>query len=358
MVNPYKLVELQKPGFFRTLLNLPIIGNFKTEIINLLSSKQPYDINITELNQLRNKYQIYSNELFNKALMDIYNKALSFFYDGRNVSSEERIYLNSLRELMELDLQKVERLEKAYLLEVYYQKFLACIGTNDFTPELKNSLRMIGDDLALKESLANEFFAECAIRFVKKKIIELPQDKFYSLIILEKLKKLNAFLGTDLTIDTATPETISEQLHNWKIQLGSFSPIECGSKTQQDESCYYSSKADYFEFPKAPQHITLCYMTARKMIASGFYFRSGDMGFRRLEKTDISKADSGNVYITNKRIIYSGIQKGNVYKLTDILDFVIFSNGVIIKTLKGKTIVYLPEDIELFSVVLSGMLVK
>ncbi|MBN2829366.1 MAG: hypothetical protein JXR56_03475 [Candidatus Cloacimonetes bacterium] len=352
MLNPFSKEDLHKPGFIRKLLNKQLVENFRIEINNLLAQKQPLDINITELNQIRNKYQIQSNIYYNWILSDFYYKALSRLYHNRNITSEERIYLNSLYQLLELDPGEVERLEKSFLFEIFSNKFFAIPIDDDLSQESKDNLLKIGKELNLKEAVSKDFYYACAMKKLADFVKTTDTEEELTLDQVVQLEKLAGFY--DVPVPDKSVE--NNRLSGLNLTDELLKPIPSQVNLQKNEVCYHSNQASYSEFLRTPQRMTFNGMTAKSKIAGGFYWRSSDIGLNKIKDEELKHIDSGILSITNKRLIFKGSNKVHSLALFDILDFALFSNGVVIHKENGKNLVYLFEDVISFSMCLSAVL--
>ncbi|MDP8232807.1 MAG: hypothetical protein P9L91_09100 [Candidatus Zophobacter franzmannii] len=356
MLNPFILEYLQQPGFFMKLFKIPLQDNFRVELNNLLSGRHPHDINITELNQIRNKYQVYSEDKFNKTLFSLYNKALKLFLADRALSSDERIFLNSLRELLELEPLEVERMEKSILFEIYLNRGNNLLAETWHPTGIKTQLTKVASDLSLNSSIAEQFYYQFAKRNIQTKIIETLKDKRLTPDEESELKKLVDYYEIEMELDIGTEEELSQAKHLWNIENGKLTSIDVSINLHKEEVCYYTTTASTCEYRKIPQRINYSGMTSRIKLAKGLYWRMGSLALKPITKEALVQIESGKIYITNKRVIFSGKRTGSNTRLTSILDFALYENGITLRKDKGKNPIFLIEDIEHFSIVLAGVL--
>src|SRR5690606_40389673 len=68
--------------------------------------------------------------------------------------------------------------------------------------------------------------------------------------------------------------------------------------------------------------------TARIRIAKGIYWRTGSMNVQRVTEEVLKPIDTGQLYITNKRVIFLGRNRNTNVRLNRILDFTIYTDGI------------------------------
>jgi hypothetical protein len=76
----------------------------------------------------------------------------------------------------------------------------------------------------------------------------------------------------------------------------------------------------------------------RLRITKSLYYRTGDIKTTRETKDVITLIDSGDLYVTNKRILFNGGKGNKVIKYSQIIDLTPYTDGVKIVRDTGKEI--------------------
>ena len=97
--------------------------------------------------------------------------------------------------------------------------------------------------------------------------------------------------------------------------------------------------------------------TLRIKIVKGVYWRAGDLAIQPVSEDVLMKIDSGQLFLTNKRLIFMGSMKNKVIRLQRILDFNAYKNGVDVQVTTGKSpFIEFSKDVSLFCMILGRVL--
>jgi hypothetical protein len=93
-------------------------------------------------------------------------------------------------------------------------------------------------------------------------------------------------------------------------------------------------------------------------ICKGLRYRVGSVSTSRVTRDELTEIDRGTIYVTNKRLIFSGTKKNTTMRLSTILSFEPYSDGLLLEKTSGKPVrlVFIGGDTELFHLILSGAL--
>lgn len=90
----------------------------------------------------------------------------------------------------------------------------------------------------------------------------------------------------------------------WKVLHGPLEPHDCPDLTlQRGEEVFFRGEADWHEYRKVRQRVDYGGLTGRFRIARGLSFRYGSMAYRAPSVDELQLIRSGDLVMTNKRVI-------------------------------------------------------
>jgi hypothetical protein len=127
---------------------------------------------------------------------------------------------------------------------------------------------------------------------------------------------------------------------------------------QKSEICYFNCEASWYENRVVSTRINYGGTTARIKIMKGVYYSMGSVGVRSVKSEELKLIDSGQLYLTNKRIIFVGSNKSSNIKLDKILSVNPYADAVeIIKdTGKPPTLSMKNAHAEIFYMILGRLI--
>ena len=109
-----------------------------------------------------------------------------------------------------------------------------------------------------------------------------------------------------LTADPNAPfiQELAMANRRWKVLHGPLQAHECPDLTlQRGERVFFRGDADWHEYRKVRQRVDYAGLTGRFRIARGLSFRYGSIGYRSPSKDELLLIRSGDLVMTNKRVI-------------------------------------------------------
>ncbi len=356
MKTPFKESDIVESGFVRKLFKLPLNDEFEVRIENLLSIKQPDEINVTEINQIRSDCNMYSQAQFDTILCRLYLKALDAFLSDSILSSEERIYLNSLRVLFEIDAKQVDLLERTRLFELYCDRFEKIMKENSYTEENAEKLKKISAKLSLNKEVEHSFYSSCVDDYCKKLVMSSLEDERINASEYEILSQLKSFFGIEINYNPATEDEIDLARSLWNIENGKLGAIKVDYHFKSKEECYYQTDVGLTDFKQKPLHINFNGMNCRKNILNGVYWKMSYTALQDIEEDRFNKPVSGISFITNRRIIIKMGRANKSIFIKSVIDYAVFHNAVILHGEKDSYTVLLMNNTKHFAMVLALLL--
>jgi hypothetical protein len=88
----------------------------------------------------------------------------------------------------------------------------------------------------------------------------------------------------------------------------------------------------------------------------GVYYRVGSINVQKVSEDYWQTIDSGDIYLTNKRIIFMGTKGNKTIPISKILDFKPYKNGVDIQKDSGRSPFFeFDQNVDIFSMMLASL---
>lgn len=357
MDNIYKFIELEQLSFFqKTFKKFPKKNAF-IEVNNMLAERPVKEIKIEEIDAISEKYKVDLHNEFADKLKGLYSTYLKECLSDNFISDKELDELNYLKKLLHLQDYEVEILHKKLAGEIYEANYNDVIIEGKILDSEKESLEKLQKNLRLSEYYAEEISGESRKQFVNRQWEKINEDKRLSPEEWEEFTTLAKDLEVNVTMDNETKEQIEKFKLYWHIEHGELPIKEVSIYLQQSERCYYTCNAEWFENRTVTKRINYGGPTARIKIMKGIYYKAGSMGVQRVTSEELQLIDHGQVYITNKRLIFFGSKKNTNIQLSKILSLNPYSDAVGIEKDTGRSpIIKVDENADLLAMVLSRVI--
>lgn len=304
------------------------ILNITEEIIKSITQKVSIDVfNTYKLNFVE-FYIVYLNNCLKKYIIT-------------DLQVKELVHLKNL---FHLDTDFVQKVYVDIAGSIYRKEYEQAIKNRFLTEEGKQYLSTLKTNLRLSDNLVFEIENE------SKMLIMQPY--FNEILNLESLspskeKEFNQIVNN---LQILVPIEVSLEVYNlkkyWAWENGVIEKIEIAHKLQKEEVCYFAISSNWYEFLAKSRYDTI----KRYSIGQKISLSKSGLTFRSI--FDLKFADSGFLYLTNKRIIFVGAKNHNI-KFEQIATVGIYNNGIeIIKGAGRNVFLDISEDSQKFAIIM------
>ena len=407
-MSTFVVQKLKEPSFFQRLFKITIRENFLKEINNLLASHEDDYTKVSEtaLSELMEKYRIKKLNVHEDVFKDFFIKILKqsladevlteIELDGINhirrlftiseefvkteietatkklytkkvnqvindgfVTDEEKAGLEETKRNLNLTSEQADSILNAEIKSqgqgIYRNAVRWSISDGELSEQEKENLNRIQATLGLSESTADNIYVEEVSKVYNDYLNKAISDQRLSPDEDKELELLAKKLGIrGVDCNNATRTLLDKYRLYWLIENGDVPTIASDISLQRNENLYFKVNIDWNELRTVTTRVDYSGVSTRIKICKGVYFRAGT-GTPQRETKDIYKLiDSGEMYLTNKRIIFMGNKGNKTIRLNKILSFSPYANGVEIKKDTGRSPFFAFNDnVELFSLLLS-----
>ncbi|MBR4791493.1 MAG: hypothetical protein IK024_11430 [Treponema sp.] len=314
--------------------------------------------NIAHVKRLFNIQNDWLKETLDKLTTEIFKQHVTYAINDGIITNEEKSELESIRKDLHIPLDKAKEIFNTVIKdkgeEVFRNSVQRAISDGELSDSEEQNLNKIQATLQLSDSTAENIYGQEAMKIYKDYLNRAIADERLSPEEEKQLSELGAKLNVHFNLDDATKKLLDKYRLYWLIENGEIPEINSDISLQRGEKLYFKTHIDWNELRTVTQRVSYAGVSTRIKICKGVYFRTGSGVPQRLTQDVYKTIDSGEMYLTNKRIIFTGSKGNKTIRLNKILSFSPYSNGVEIGKDSGKSPFFeFSDDIELFALMLS-----
>lgn len=361
IMKPFEKKELFSQTKIQHFMKNQPKENAIIEIRNKLSDSKLKELSLGFISEVERKYKVMNSQEFIKEKKNILDEFINYRFaenDIKKINYEDFQVLSNFLGIKEQELEALfcKYSGEKFITEV--EKIIRKIlDSKSKIQEYQNELSMIQNVLKITDEDFKDILDTKRYDIVNDIFQKALDGGQYSPNEEAELNDISERLQVTLVFNEETKNIIRKSKKMWEIENSPLSIIETDINLYKDEVCYYSTVIDYFEYKSITRRIGYSGPTFRLKILKGFYYRAGRLNVQRETKDVLTKIDTGDVYITNKRVLFIGKNRTYNIRLNKILDIELFSDGVkIIKDAGRNIFLGYRDEIELFALVLARVI--
>ncbi|MFW5757230.1 MAG: hypothetical protein ACOCYO_00965 [Bacteroidota bacterium] len=355
----YKHQELKKPGWIEKIFNKLPNENAIIKINNLLAEagQNIHQISIDNIVDIGNTYRVDLKKKFKEERKSLFRQYLLHCLKDNHLDPEEINTLWHLKNILMLNEKEVSQLMNDETQIAYEENLKNAMQDGKLTVGEKNKLEKLKRNLLISESTAEEIYDRNAKEVFEYLLDEMIADERLSPEEENHLNEIAQSLGLKIHFTDQTQKTLARYKLYWQIENGELPVLEPDIKIQKSENLYFTTYVDWQEQRKVTKRYNYAGPTARIKIAKGIYYRIGSIGIQPVSKDLWRTIDSGQIYLTNKRLIFMGVKGNKTIRLNRILNIEPFQNGVDIQKDTGRSpFLRFSDNTDIFALILLRLL--
>ena len=351
----YRPQELKKPNLIQRLFGKIPMENGMIEINNLFATYQTdiEKISLDNIIEIAEKYKINLKKKFKANRLELFSKYLHHCLIDSKLEDSELIALKHVKDIMLLSDKETQELLKVETEKLYSQHVKEAVSDGRLEEFEKENLEKLKKDLLISEEIANKIYESNAKQILQNFIDGVISDGRLSPDEETEINEIAKSLNIDLKIDDKSKEVLDRYKLYWQIENGELPTIVTDINIQKSENLHFKASVKWLEQRKVTKRVNYGGPTARIKIAKGVYYRMGSVGVQRVSEDVWQTIDSGQLYLTNKRLIFMGGKGNKTIQLNKILDVTPYKNGVDIQKESGKSpFLEFNQNVDIFSMIL------
>lgn len=351
--NVFQVVPLVNVSFFQKLFKQLPAENSVIEVNNLLASYPIKEISSENIYEIEQRYQINIQKEFKLNLEEFYAVYLNDCLKDGVLSNLDFENLNHLQLILSLKDDCVEKLNHNVGIIVYRIIFEKAISNGKLIKEEEELLNKLENDLKLPKSFITIITNEVKHNFIQKHVENVIKNQELSPDQEEEINNIAKKLKVDLLFSKEITKQLERLRLYWKLENLPLSTIEPDIVIQKSEKCYFKIGSVKWHELKSFKQKPLHYKSDMKALKR-FYLNSV---FQKANDYSLKYVDTGNLYLTNKRIVFIGSYKNLNIRFDKILRLSPQSDGIEIDKETIKSVfIHLPHKLDEFSLILDRLI--
>ena len=350
----YERQDLIPPSFFQKAFKIFPKANFIIELQNLLAENEEniLSINLNDAEKIRAKYKVKKDnfKIEREILLDTYIS--SCLWDNR-LSNDERMRLSFLCRLLDLNEEYLQRRIAEEGRAIYRNKVQYVILDNKITDAERNELKALRNDFNISDQEGKEIYSEESKEKIQSYVDKIVSNRRMSPEDEKTLGEMISGLNVNVTY---TDNGLSKLKKFWEIENGDLIAVTSPINLQKSENLYYSTKIEWYETRKKTTYVSYAGVTQRFRIAKGLSLCAGMIAPSRHTEEYMKHIDTGDIVLTNKRIIFMGKCGNKTIPFSKVLAITPFSNGIEIDKETGKKPFFKCSDPEVMGLYITRLL--
>ncbi len=350
-------VKYFKSNFLIRLLGLDFKDRFLTDLNNLLATiENPQELSRSDIENLLQKYNLSAKDLKSQRIKSLLKKPLEDYIlyvvrEGDFVNSMQGIL--HLLDVMQISLEDVQDIaEKA--LEIMVMKVAEDLVLDESE---RSNLEALIKTLRIPDKRVKGIYSSVVKRVVMDYIQKATRDGSWSPDEEGVLIKFVNDLGINLELDEETKEMLERLRFVWEIENGILPVVDADVKLRRGEVCHFRVGAKLWELKR--KRISRGYAGPRLTyrVAKGLYLSYGAYKPQAEIKEVYEKVDEGELYLTNKKILFVGKYKSISLNLNRVIDIERYINGVALYKESGKPLIFTfqEKDVDKFILIFTAI---
>lgn len=351
--NIFQVVPLVNASFFQKLFKQLPIENSVIELNNLLASYSLKEISNESIYEIEQRYQINFQQEFKLNLEEFYAVYLNYCLRNGILRDIDFDNLNHLKSILSLKNDSVTKLSYRIGEIVYRRFFDKAISNGRLIRREEEFLEKIEKDLELSKTLVNAIANESKRNFIQNYAENIIKNQELSPETECEINNICESLNIDLLFSNETKKQLEKLKLYWKIEHYPLSAIVSDIVIQKSEQCYFRiDSVKWYELKsllQKPLHYNVNIKTLKAFYLKSNAQKSNNYNYRYI--------DSGSLYLTNKRIIFTGRHRDINIRFEKILGLIPKSDGVEInkETIKSAFI-QIPNRRDEFCLILDKLI--
>lgn len=351
---PFEEVTLASPNPIQRFFGQQSKGNASKEISNSLArARDVRQVLEDEVQAVADKYRAANKAWFRKELAEIYRLLLQHCLTDRHLSDDETAQLLHLKSILGLSDSDVGGIHDDVAQTVYEESVDEAISDGRLDTDERSFLDRLQTTLKLPKETADRIYGARATDYMSRYLASALEDERLSPDEEKELTAIAGSLGVNVEYEEKTKAMLDRSRLFWLIENGEVPTLGVDINLQKNESCYFQCDVNWHEHRRVTKRIRYSGPTARIKIVKGLYWRAGDLAVQSVSEDVLQHIDSGRLFVTNKRLIFMGGRKNTNIRLSKILDFTPYKNGVDIQKDTGKSpFLEFEKGVDVFCVIL------
>lgn len=351
-------VPLMERSLMQKIFRQHPIENAVIELNNLLASNPLDEISEQDVMDIEASYGISFQPLFRPNLEEFYAVTLNYFLKDKILTHGELADLEKLKALLSLSDKSIAKIHELVGTIVYQKSFEEIVADGRITDEERRFVEKLETDLKLPQKLTEKISSQVRTGYIQNYVTQAIKDQRLSPEEEQELQQIAKSLNVNLQMDSATQQQFEKLKLYWAIENEELEELSINIKLQKAEKCYFfANNVDWHELRSYRSGTHYSGYSMNIKIVKGFYLKTGSYTPKSVSSEHLTVIDTGTLYLTNKRIIFTGYKKNSNLRLEKILNITPYSDGVEISKETGRSpVLKIKGNADVFCMILDRLI--
>ncbi len=268
----------------------------------------------------------------------LWTKALTAFVEDDVITDAEQEYLIALRNSLGLTERESTALQEDVTRRVLSEAAEEALGDNALTDDEWRQIELIASGLRLPPHVRADIMREPIDGAMARVFSHVTADHRVSPTELQRINDLAASLGVDpRTFDDNVGDLLEKLSLLWRIENEDLPQVAAPVSLQRGEVCHGYFEVIWHEMRTRTVSRGYAGPVVSIPIVKGFRYRLSSVRTKRVAVDEMTPVDEGTLYVTSKRVIFTGVKRNTTIRHSTILGIEAFSDGFRIDKATGKS---------------------
>jgi hypothetical protein len=288
----------------------------------------------------------------------MWRDVLSAFLSDDRFSDREIAYLDALRQSFGLTDQELRNAEREVVHPRYSVALAEALADSRLSDAERTALAKLAQGLRLPDAVQQDLFTRSGRALLGNILERSAADRRLSPEELEELASVARHLGVTPDFDKATERMLDRYALFWRIENGDYPSLVVDDiPLDAEETCHADVEAERYQPRESAETFEEGIGGVR--IARGVYYRAGSVSHDPMNRSSLTRADTGRLLITSRRVLFHGKSEPFSMRLRDIPSYQVYTDGLVVERRAGSPSHFtIAGDVELIAVILGAALAK
>lgn len=352
-MKPFLSQELIQQNAMQKMLKILPAENALRELNNLLSSSGFDNFPVQNVEEINKKYKLDVRTKFKKETAKLLED-FAEFHLKQELPNDGSRFIPKLVQILGIETQKANDILTDIRSKIYQNRYELAVVNRRLLEEEEKILENLRVNLGLSEEKEEEISLKVRSNVIQSYVSRMIEDGEVSPQEEEELIQTTKSLSMKMEMSEESKLALEKLRLVWRINHEELQTIEPDIILQKKELCYYMQNVDWYEHRAVKSSVGYSGLSGRIKIAKGIYYRVGKMGLNVHSTQEMTKIDTGKVYITNKRLIFAGGLKNTSIPFSKIINLQPYKDGIEIIKDSGKSpLLAFSNDVDIFTATLT-----
>ncbi len=351
--------EFAAANVFQKMLRLSPKENFLVELENLFADYENSldSLTVGRVSDIAAKYKVDLKKVFLDERREFLCRVIDRALDDNCVDDAEYKLLVHFADLLCLEESVLEH-ELTEKSSAAYRKKLESVFSGEYISEAgKTELECLRKNIRLDAEKAKSIYREAVKSTMDSYTKPIFESEVYSPEDEARMFNAAKNLGLSLSFPPEIQQKLCKYRQNWEILNGKLPVLKSDMHLQAGEVLHHVQQVNWYEERTETTRVNYSGFSYSAKVFGNLRYRAGSIKPQKITQDVWRQIDSGQLFLTSKRIIFSGAHGNKVIPYGKVLHFEAYSNGIQIQKDSGKSpFLEFSGDVPVFAEILNQLI--